>query len=368
MSSKWAAAGLFLIVLLAACTGDSSAVETAEPVDRLVILDDEGNVVTIRPDGTDELVVAERPAESSFFFQPTWSPSSDRIAWGQGGFDGFALGLAGLDGEAPGSVEMSNNPFYLFWSPDGRWIGALHNSDAGAIDFEIVDTSDLTSSVVANGAPFYFSWEASSERVVAHVEERRFELIELDGTIDDLGDTSPAYQAPQWTEAGIVHLLDEELVLTQADGEQEAIAVVSGPATFVATEAGDRIAAQILGSGGISAGIAAMPSLPRGGVAVLDVSSGEVTQATSDPALAFFWSPDGQSLLILEPADEAGLIEAVVWDGADSEVVVTYSPHPSFVSDLLPFFTQYAQSVRLWSPDSEAFELRFDKVAAKRHD
>jgi TolB protein len=33
------------------------------------------------------------------------------------------------------------------------------------------------------------------------------------------------------------------------------------------------------------------------------------------------------------------------------------SRHPSLVSDVLRFFDQYGQSLRLWSPDSAAFAL-----------
>ena len=46
-----------------------------------------------------------------------------------------------------------------------------------------------------------------------------------------------------------------------------------------------------------------------------------------------------------------------VWSESGTRPLFSYSPHPSFVRDLLPFFTQYALSVRLWSPDSSAFAL-----------
>jgi TolB protein len=345
-----------LALLLAACTTNTASTTSVplEPLNRLVILDGDGSVVTIRPDGTDAVTIAQGGRGDALFSQPLWSPSSDRIAWSQVTADGFALGLTDDAGEIV-TVPMPDNPFYLYWSPDDRWIGALHNAQTGGIDLEMVDAANQTTSIVANGAPFYFSWNAGASQVVAHIEDRRFELIDVSGEVIDLGLTGPSYQTPQWTEAGVFHLRGSDLVRFEPEGDEETVATVSGPSTFVANGPGSRIAVQAFGSaGGIAVGLEVMPAVPSEVLVVLDVGTGDVHTVTDQPAIAYFWSPDGENLLVFEPGDDEGTLRLAVWSDEEFVEMVTYTPHPTFLNQLLPFFTQYAQSIQLWSPDSSS--------------
>ena len=47
---------------------------------RLVVLDDQGDVVTLDPDGSNRVELTTDGA-SSQYFQPIWSPNERRIAW-----------------------------------------------------------------------------------------------------------------------------------------------------------------------------------------------------------------------------------------------------------------------------------------------
>jgi TolB protein len=44
-----------------------------------------------------------------------------------------------------------------------------------------------------------------------------------------------------------------------------------------------------------------------------------------------------------------------VWDGTSSFVTPRFAPSRLISVEYLQFFEQYAQSMRLWSPDSRAF-------------
>jgi hypothetical protein len=253
---------------------------------------------------------------------------------------------------------MDAPPFYMYWSPDGEAMGVLHNNSVGSIDFELVDVDAATSSVVASGVPFYFSWSPDSDRVVAHIQGVTLATIGLDGSTTNLGDTTPAYPAPHWTPAGIFHLGPDGIELRDVDGEGEVVATTLGQVAMVSNPQGTRLAVQtyVDQPSGVSAALSAAPTVPAGAV-VLDLATGEVSEVMGDLSAGLFWSPDGEALLVLDPAEAAGRANVLVWRNGEITPQFTISLEQSFVRDVLRFFDQYAQSLQLWSPDSAAFTL-----------
>jgi WD40-like Beta Propeller Repeat len=79
---------------------------------------------------------------------------------------------------------------------------------------------------------------------------------------------------------------------------------------------------------------------------------------TDGPSIGFFWSPDGKSLLVLQPhQDGSGEVEMLIHDSNGARSLGSIAPQPSFVREVLQFFDQYAQSLQLWAPDSSAFTM-----------
>src|SRR5690606_27117036 len=100
----------------------------------------------------------------------------------------------------------------------------------------------------------YFSWNPAGDAVVTHAGPERVETIGVDGGRDTLEPTSPAYLAPQWTDLGVFHVLDDRLVVEDVDGNREVIADVSGFTLFVANRQGTKIAVQsAAGAGPVTA-------------------------------------------------------------------------------------------------------------------
>jgi hypothetical protein len=335
--------------------------DVADLPGRLVTVDDDGNVVIVDPDGSNATPLTDDGGEAAGYRQPSFSPVSDTVVWSEINAEGSGLGWSDEEG-VRASVPMSAPPFFIFWSPDGGGIGVLHNSPSGTIDFELVNAGEVTSEVVAQGSPFYFSWSPDSSQVAAHVQGDLLGTIDLAGEGSDLGATAAGYQAPHWIPGGILHLAEEGLELRQPGGEGRIVATVPGPVSFVANRQGTHVAIQSFvdeedAPPGVDVAISETPSIPGNEVVVLDVESGEMSRVLDSPSIGLFWSPDGESLLLLSPAQGAPELGVLLWREGEVTELSRITPHPSLITDVLRFFDQYGQSLQLWSPDSAAFAL-----------
>jgi TolB protein len=360
-----------LALLLAGCTRvesvpdepPSTTLARATSVEdlpgRLVVIGGDGNLVAIDPDGSAPTTLTDDAGEEAVYGQPFWSPDSSRLAWVELTASGIGIGLSDPGGNQRSRVAMGAPPFYMYWSPDGEAMGVLHNSPQGSIDFELVEVDAGTSAVAATGAPFYFSWSPDSDKVVAHIQGETLATVDRDGATTDLGDTASSYPAPHWTSAGILHLWSGGIELRGVEGDGEVVATTRGQVALVANPQGTRIAVQSYADepSGVSAGVSQTPAIPSGSVVVLDLAAGEVSEVLPDLSVGFFWSPDGEALLVLDPSGAPGEADVLVWRDGETTRQFTMSLQPAFIRDVLQFFDQYSQSLRLWSPDSAAFAL-----------
>ncbi len=187
-----------------------------------------------------------------------------------------------------------------------------------------------------------------------------------------------------------------EVVVEARDASSRYAVAVFGPAAVGFDPTGDGLAFI-----GRAAADALDTALPVGPLRLLDAASGSVRTLLDGAVVAFFWAPDGRTiaaLRVIGPSDDriaAGhartgggdiadvgeIVEAVARggpapaveivdppglrlrlvfiDGASGAVRSQRTVHLTdpFVSQLLPFFDQYALSHRLWSPDSMSLVL-----------
>ncbi|MEA1903832.1 MAG: hypothetical protein U9N56_09925 [Actinomycetota bacterium] len=361
---------LALILVVAACTDsqtgtDTTPVSVTELVEsdggRLVVLDDTGNVVVMAPDGSERIALTDDGGDGVAYSQPIWSPAGDQIVFGEATPEGFGVQIQGADGSGAVDVPMSGLPFYTFWSPTGETIGALHNGSDG-LDFEMIDVASETATVVATGSPFYFSWDPAGATVITHVGENRFETLDPVGAKAKFGETDAGYLAPQWTPGGVVHVTGGDLVIQGVGDEPAAIVEVAGFTPFVVNPQGTRVALQTFGDdGALSVALKEVVSVSSDRLLVVDVETGDVEVVDPRPAISFFWSPNGESLLFLTPTEALDGLEVGVWSTAGAvESHGIFNPSPAVLTGLIPFFPQYAQSMSFWAPDSSAFALPGD--------
>lgn len=350
-----------VLVLAGGCTAEADDAEP-EPIDRLVILDEDGRVVTTAPDGSDPQVLS---TEDDIAFQPIWSPDGTKVAYASV-VDG---GVTVADVESSDRVHVATeiSPFYLHWSPDGGRIAALRNTEGGiALEMVTVGADELTTTVVDSGSPYYFSWSPNGDELVVHVGTSRFDRLDTSGNATSL-DVSPGlFLAPHWTEEGIVTSRTDgdvsQLVLVSSDGGVQIIAEHPGAVTFASDPTGQWIAVQPVGGGeqggvidaSFDSGPVLDEPLANERLQVVDLESGEVATVADEPVVAFFWSPDGARLLVLDLEPE-GRLSWSIWTDGDLVEGPAFVPGSTWTQAFLPFYDQYARSMTLWAPDSGAF-------------
>ena len=325
---------------------------------RLAVIDASGRLVTMTPDGTDPTVLAAVDRGTSEIQQPSWSRDGSRLAWvhletlASGAVEG-SVATARHDGSRATRTRTEIVPYYLNWDPTSSRIAYLGPLTSAEVGFGVVELGGRSrGAVLDSGRPFYFSWAPSGDELLVHAGEDRLERLPLKG-LPRTVDTPAIFSAPVWTADGsklVYGSQDDEglmelVVHDVAAGDAEALVTFDGLILFVVSPDGSRVAYQIVGE------------VETGPLTVVDLASGDSTAIVDRLTAAFFWSPDSERLLYLDPDPdpEAYWYRWGIWDGETTFETPRFEPSLLMVGDYLPFFEQYAQSMSLWSPDGSAF-------------
>jgi TolB protein len=359
-----------------------SAASGAEPtLNRIVFINDKGQVETIAPDGGERRQISD---EAAVFQFPAWSPTGDYVAAvGGGGIFRFA------DEAEADSLELyssrSQRPFYLYWSPDGRSLTFLANHPQGiGLHLTPTDLADA-SRLLAVGNPFYWDWTADSSQILMHSgfsgDEARLALVDVDSGRGGPNAAMPGhFQAPGISSDGrywaYAELDDNGLSwLVAADAETGNVQRQrhAGQTAMGWSPTANQLAFVSGGEGRLDF---------AGPLRLMDAATGEARLLSRDVVLAFFWSPDGRYMatITLESENEGTIAAAnkqlrlskpaqqshpalnlnlILIDAASGERrrLLSFQPTFSFITQFLPYFDQYALSHRLWSPQSDALVL-----------
>lgn len=364
---------------------DTAAAPPVDAVNRIVFVDNAGRVGTVAPDGSASRLLTEAGATYQF---PAWSPDSRQIAAvGSDGSQGGVYVWADEANATRGELYSSSRrpPIYLYWSPDGRQVSFLANDRAGLGLWLAGAGGSAPARQIASGQPFYWQWSQGGDQLFVHS-----------------GGLGPDAQLA-WLEPGTKQASDNlaspglfQAPGISADGRYLAFGQRIGQRFLVTVEelaGGKRSTAQHSGVAALSWSPTA-PYLawtsPRadqfssaGPLRLLDADNGDIFVLVRDTVLAFFWSPDGQSIAYLtlasggndagagRPAGLAARASAAarqhnalslrLWvvdvTSGQQRQLYTFRPSDVFLTQFLPFFDQYALSHRLWSPASDALVL-----------
>ena len=378
------------------------AATTASPL-RLVVVETDGGVTTTDAFGTGRHDFDSAGLRYQF---PAWSPDGTQVAAiGRRVDNVVTVDVFNADPAASGLprriYESADRPaFYLYWTPDSRHVTFLTTEpapDGIALRIAPADASG-PSQVVRAAAPLYWDFVDSS-RLLLHTGSTGSAAftgeVDLEGTsLENETIDSGVFRAPAVggdgssrayvTAAGEDPLEGGTMVVEARDGSVRHEIAVGGATAFGFDPTSTTLAF-------IAPDEPTDPPapIPSGPLRTVDARTGEVRTLLDTHVLAFFWSPDGQTLaaLDLRPSEgpgpgEARVIGAVIGGGSISALPpLARTPgvemHLSFVDandgdiqserdlrlselfafQLLPYFDQYALSHRFWAPDSSSIVL-----------
>ena len=341
----------------------------------------------ILPDGS--RVALDDTSDGLYGF-PTWSPDGSHIAAVRS--DGTQTSVvmfdapdSSADSTAPKVIFRRPNasPFYLYWMPDSQRISFL-TTEADILSLRLAPADGSApvdgtgdGAVVREGNPFYFDWLAG-DRLFAHIgtgTESFVGEIGLDGDATGTrfktpGDFRSAVVSPDQTSVAFVRGVTGgkgEVVVAGRDGSNAHSMVVYGQTALGFDPVGDSVAS--IGSNDPKN----LAAFPLGPLRLIDPGSGTVRTLIDGYVVAFWWSPDGNTIAALrvqpsivsatpsgEPSQEATTeVRLLFVDVATGKTLSQplIAPSERFVSSFIAYFDQYALSHRIWAPDSSAILL-----------
>ncbi len=315
-------------------------------------------------DASSRCLSKEIPARSSaaaVFAWPTWSPDGRCVAFVQesGQAEEPGIYLAEADGSGVRRLVSGVAPFYLQWSPDGRWLVFLAQSLQGLAlkGIEIADPAGVKTLV--EGQPAYVDWSPDSREVLVHiggsaefntgaylaridVESGRSRNLQVEPAEHRCASWSPdgrwLLTAAPTAEGDAVIAVDETL-------DRRVLTPFGGKASFLWAPDGSRVAALV------SAGV---QGAYDGGLFVVRPDGSDREMVAGEPAIAFFWSPDGRSIgyYTVDPRGDRLGLSAVDVETHERYQLATVFPSQA-MAFLLNFFDQYSLASSFWSPDGK---------------
>ena len=345
------------------------------------------NVYLLAPQENSQLALTDDAGISEdvlrYYQMPTWS-TDGRLAYfataiHQSGEIATEVFVSSGREEGESVYTGENEVFnYAFWSPQNcpesatcRDLAVLLGSEeANGLLVELIRAGieDTSSQSIGTGVPFYYSWSPDGTRLLLQRDGARMDIYDVaeESISAELAQTPGTFFAPAWSPVDDRLLIGvrsgdgagTDLVIVANDETQTLVEDLGGIAYFTWSPDGNRIAYMDVQNRN-----------RLGTLMVVDAVTGEtVAQSRSNTVLAFFWSPDSDQIAyVTTTAVSPGSFSAKMssarqgtgglsWSVLDVESGAVRS-YGSFVPTeqmlyVLTYFDQFAQSHRLWSPDS----------------
>ncbi len=372
-----------LLVVTAVVGGHGGTSSSGTPlpplagVDRIAYVDNQGQIWSVRPDGSDERRLTR---DDGFYTWPTWSPDAYKLAFSgvvrleNGDRQANLYSLNTVSGKLrelhqgePGVTNLVANgaPHYIYWSPNGRRVAFVGTTE-GPMRLYLDDLTDRVGpEAVLESGPLWMAWSASSRFLMVHRGLDHYVMdFEKDGLPEPfLVPGGLGYRVPAWMPTGdevtVVSGDEQEgytLYVTRTGARRpDVIDSVPQGAVFSWSPDGEFIA--------VTRPAVIFHYVPLGltvyqHVGLYGASGTEQTVDLRGPIVAFMWSPDSAKIAYLTLTSERDVLRLNILDVEEgvSWPLLSFIPSAEQLT-MLQFFDQFAHSHQLWSPDSTALVL-----------
>lgn len=367
----WFSGGVYAQELLPALPGYIALVGT------------DGNIYTLGDPESGIVALTSNAGPERRYQWPTWA-TDGRLAYFSTRFDGETLATdvyVSVDGREPGEAvkTIDDAAFtYAYWAPQDCAIGCrdlgllLSDPIAGLFSVQLLrnqlNNDSISTQFVGQGAPFYFSWSPDGKKMLLQRNNARLEIFHVAnaGITETLNAIPGVFQSPAWSPVddrwlfgALTATRSTDIVIGSSLESRTLIADLPGRLAFSWSPNGNFIAYTV----------------NSGALQVVDAQTGEVVSSSaSSGTFAFFWSPDSTRIayitlatppsslnasaksLIKEHYGAQQQVPALSWSLLNIETgrvrrFGAFVPTNEMIY-LFSFFDQFAQSHRLWSPDS----------------
>jgi hypothetical protein len=257
----------------------------------------------------------------------------------------------------PAALIAPRTPHYALWSDDGATLCYVTPSEDGLGVFTALP-GDATSPVrLATGAPMFPAWEPGGPRLALHHGATLTVLEPGSPRQTIISERAVGFRTPAFRDDGRI------LAFAEPAGAGVVIATVDPDGTErqpIAHEPGGVALAFRPSSRELALAVSRTPEM---GVfdelAVVDSVSRGRRRLHRGPFVAFWWSPAGDRVAVLVPAQTGDGRYQLHIISAEGSVLASAEPIvlSQDLRTVVSFFDQYALSHRLWSPDGSSFAL-----------
>jgi len=315
---------------------------------------------------------------------PTWS-TDGRLAYFSMSFEEgkfLTSAYVSADGQDAGDLVYTGPEYfnYAYWSPGNceaaancRDLAVLLSSQTRGMFVELIrdgleDAQSMTAGL--GGPPFYYSWSPDGGRMLWQRNNQRFDIYDAneDRVTDTLTQIPGFILAPAWSP------VDDRLLFgTRGEDNTTDLVIVGDDSIITLAEGLTGLVSFSWSPDGNLVAYREQTQQGFGSLIVADAVTAEtVARTPANGVISFFWSPDSQQIAYLTFATPPGSFSAgssrivaqpqqpplgIAWSILDvsTESVKQYG---SFLPTeetiyLMTYFDQFAQSHRVWSPDSK---------------
>jgi TolB protein len=387
MDKKWVSS---IIVVLLCALSLAAVAQDDEQVDvpgQIAYIGTDFNVYRLDPRDNRHTQLTEDAGAERRYQWPTWA-TDGRLAYFSTFIDDSSIFMgvyvsADADdlGEEVyrGEQEAFN---YAYWSPQNcstsetcRDLAILVSSQTKGMFVELVRDGDAPTNLTAGigGPPFYYSWSPDGTRMLWQRDNQRLDVYDAasDSVVDTLPQTPGIIFAPAWSP------VDDRLLFGALNTEEQAtdLIVVGHDEVVTLAEGLTGLVSYGWSPDGNYVAYRTVQEAGYGTLFVVNALTGEVvSRSPVEGVIAFFWSPDSQQVAYVTLATAPGAFSAgeprtpglaapiaqepigIAWSVLKVNDDSAYR-YGAFIPTeemiyILRYFDQFAQSHRVWSPDS----------------